>query len=1021
MPIGRLLMLAGLSFFACITILQAEDFPSDLPTLSQQGECADILLGRSSVRSGLSGSSRGGDLKTFGRAMTEGMLLRPEQGDLFEIYRKIFFGDSTQSANGATLKTVAAILAQHPDLGKPHFREYEVERVEKVYGTPESLRRHLKSQSLTAGQIRSNLFQIESNLEFWKKILNYEDSPMPENLSQEEAQKFRARMKARFIKHLDQFVAKKNRDELKDERVDYRTKIKTLFNVLRRTAREMELNGRGSHHLRQAMVDLVATSGFHNPSIQARLKSKNGLEKIEGLKKIADERDLMAMELGYRGHFKNLLADLKMTYTSLTGQRVDEAKAIADLEAAVLNQPVQSVSKSKIRVRSLSIQEAPFRGCLGGSDCSTRTYFSQALDPNFNYFTMTDAKGHSSGHVTVVLGRARDDRGRAHKVAFIDKLQNVPNSMVMSFLEAVRLSLGEEGYLLGVPEELGDESGLSNMASTRLFVKDHVLPLLRRRLIGFSPHSHPYKFESVYKYTRANLGLSIRVFEYKDKDSDIEIRPGRKYEPHLADASLNKGQLVQDLIRLRDSANEVEVQKYVSSSHIVSGLEDLGLFSQKKYLQDLLRISSNNRLSFKTRKMAFFEIFMIPNRDGLGSVSGDYAFRFSNSERAQMVSELRQWAKSTDDRKAQFINRINETWFESARHGNVALANGLLFLRLVDINQKNAMGHTAFMIAMQNRRMQMIKALLSDPDLNLYERDNGGFTAFDHALALGHQDVRQMIESLRPDVKWNKDLDAIARVHKVIDFIRVEPGSFKMGPDLVDVTITRPFEIMSTPVTQKMYLKIMGENPAYFKEGENSVVMNIQNKLHKLRPDHPVENLLHRESDRFLQKINELSLRDDPLLYEIIPDHKSGAQYDFTTEAQLEYVMRSARTENGDAVYDMLQRADREKLSQYAWFDGSILSGSTQPVGTKKPLFVSGRPIYDLFGNVNVLTKDGWESRPPGGVDPMVWGHVDWSGRSRVVRGGSWAYGLEFLGDRQYAGADERSNTLGLLLVRVCP
>ncbi len=220
------------------------------------------------------------DLKTFGQAMTEGMLLRPDQVDLFEIYRKIFFGDPNTSVNDATLKTVADTLKQHPELAKPHFREYEIETVQKVYETPESLAKHLKSQNANAGQVRSSLLQVEANLGFWKKLVGYEDPKMPENLSRDQKRDFQEQMKARFLRYLDRIISKENRDLLKDEKIDYKLKIKTLFSVLKRMSDHMEKRGRDNKALRQAMVDLVATTGFNNQATQGLLKSKNALDKI---------------------------------------------------------------------------------------------------------------------------------------------------------------------------------------------------------------------------------------------------------------------------------------------------------------------------------------------------------------------------------------------------------------------------------------------------------------------------------------------------------------------------------------------------------------------------------------------------------------------------------------------------------------------------------------------------------------------------------------------------------------------
>ena len=84
------------------------------------------------------------------------------------------------------------------------------------------------------------------------------------------------------------------------------------------------------------------------------------------------------------------------------------------------NQPYIVKGKETFRLRALSLQESSFRGCLGG-DCSTRSYFDLALDPNFIYFTLTDVHHRSSGQITVVLGTAVNKKGEVVKTAFVDR------------------------------------------------------------------------------------------------------------------------------------------------------------------------------------------------------------------------------------------------------------------------------------------------------------------------------------------------------------------------------------------------------------------------------------------------------------------------------------------------------------------------------------------------------------------------------------------------------------------------
>lgn len=962
-----------------------------------QLRCANLFSNQNPTQI-QSGRDKIRDLQTFGHAMTTGMVLGPHQATLFDIYRNVFFGNPDTPVKDYTLEHVTSVLTQYPNLKKVPFQEYEIEIVRKVYDTTEKLEKHLKSQNKNSGQVRSNLFQIEANFGFWKKLVYYEDPPMPENLTKDQRRKFQEQQNSRFLRYFDRIISKKNRILLKSETTDYRLKIKTLYKVLNRISNHMEKRGRDNRLLRQSMVDLVATTGFNNRATQDLLKRKNALDKIEGLKKILNERDDMAVDLGFVGRFDELLEVLRIDSPSFSEKSTDESKLIKQLEIDVLAKPEISRSLETVRVRSLSIQEAPFRACLG-NDCSSRTYFSMAFDPNFNYFTITDENQHSSGHATVVLGTAKDQEGQEQKVAFLDKLQNVPIRMIPHFLEAVRLSLWNKGYLLGIPEDASDVNKISNTDAIVHFINNDVWAKLhRKQLTNFTPHPNEYPFKEENLYSRAYKRFSVKPYELiRDETSEEEIHPGQSYEPYPAEETLNNRTLAEDLIRLRESNQEQDILQYISSGHIIDQIEKLGIFSKKEFLTDLIKISSDSRFRFPVRKKAFFEILLIStNQTDSIRFPTSQEFNFSDAEIVQMNSEIRQWKKSSDENKKQFEEKMNENWFKSARYGNEVFVKGLLLLRLVDINQKNRHGYTALTVASRNHQLKIIEKLLLMSDRNIDIS-----SALDHALALGHKDIIQLVQKIRPDIKLAPNERATSRIHQEMNFVRVEGGTFKMGNVGVSTTISGPTLIMSTPITQMMYLKLMGRNPAKFKEGENTAVMMVGNELHALQPDNPVENISHEESVRLMNRLNELSKQDDPLIYDLIPEHVKSAQYDFATEAQIEHVMKKAKTEDGDTIDEMIKRGDSSKLGQYVVFSNNS-GNTTQPVHSKKPLFVDGKPIYDLNGNVATWVSDWHDNRLFGGVDPhgpssagSGFDPYDPYDRSnfkptRVYRGGSW-------------------------------
>ena len=949
------------------------------------------------------------DLKSFGQAMTEGMLLHPGQTDLFEVYRKLYFGDPNTSVNNSTLTTVTDILKKHPELEKPHFREYEIKTVEKIYETPEALSKLISSQSKTAGQMRSNLFQIEANTGFWKKILDYEDPVMPQGLDKDGQKVFKLKVQARFMRYLNAAISPENRLLLVDPKADYKQKIMSLYGTLNYIRDWQIKRGRNSQAITDAMVDLVHTSGFNNQATVQLLKSPNALDKLEGLKKIFDERDAVAMDLGFDGHFIELEQRLGVNFPSVLGQERNWVEVFGGLEAEILRGNFTTKALDAIRVRSLSIQESPFRSCLGGSDCSSRTYFSKALDPNYNYFTMTDSQGQSSGHVTVVLGTAKDPKsGATVNVAFVDKLQNVPNNMIPNFLQAVSLALGEKGYLLGVPEDVGDHNGLSNVDTTRHFVAQDVVPKLKVKLNGFVPHQNQYNFQNTH--SRAYTKPSIRIFEKIGDDPQTEISAGKNYQSFIAPKDLDKNQLIQDFLNLKKSTETQDVLKYLSSGRMVSQFEKLGLYTVANFAQDLAAIVSDARMPFQVRKAAFMESVLLES-DSNNPLEVDCS-SFSDEERVQASSEIRQWAKSSDKRKKNFANSIGEKWFEGAKTSNTSLMESLLNLKLIDLNQRNESGYTALIIATQNREIKAVEFLLAKPGLNSIEADEKGFTAVDHALALGHEDIARMIEERRPETRAAVHLDCLSQIHQTMVFQKIEPGKFMMGDGTAkhEVKLTKPFEFMSTAVTQKMWTQIMGSNPSHFKDGEGSVVMNNHGKLEKIQPNHPVENVSYEDIQSYINKLNELSRRNDPLLAQMIPGHKHGDQYRLPTEAEWEFVARDRGTANGAYSFG----DDEAQLADHGWYAANS-GNKTHAVGLKQPLMVDGKPIYDLHGNVWEWVSD-WYGNLGAATDPRGPN----TGSVRAMRGGSWKFMWQTLrsGTRSHREPSHRDIHVGFRLVR---
>jgi len=182
-----------------------------------------------------------------------------------------------------------------------------------------------------------------------------------------------------------------------------------------------------------------------------------------------------------------------------------------------------------------------------------------------------------------------------------------------------------------------------------------------------------------------------------------------------------------------------------------------------------------------------------------------------------------------------------------------------------------------------------------------------------------------------------------------LDLVLIRPGTFTMGSDeggderAHQVTLTKPFYLGKTEVTQEQWQQVMGGNPSEFKDAKN-----------------PVENVSWDDCQEFVVKLRKK-----------VP----GQTFRLPTEAEWEYSCRAGTT--GDYAGN---------LDDMAWYDDN--SGSkTHPVGQKKP---NAWGLYDMHGNVWEWCADWYGDDPHGAVTDPTGPNT---GSARVYRGGSWTSG----------------------------
>ncbi len=195
--------------------------------------------------------------------------------------------------------------------------------------------------------------------------------------------------------------------------------------------------------------------------------------------------------------------------------------------------------------------------------------------------------------------------------------------------------------------------------------------------------------------------------------------------------------------------------------------------------------------------------------------------------------------------------------------------------------------------------------------------------------------------------------------------IGVEGGSFMMGSDdVVTVERERPvhevwvsdFWMGETEVTQGLWHAVMGDNPSYFKKGDN----------------YPVEQVSWKDCQNFIRKLNKLTEGKRP----------KGTKFRLPTEAEWEYAARGGKHKEG------YKYSGSDNIDQVAWYDEDWDTGSTHPVGKKQS---NALGIYDMTGNVLEWCEDWYDenyySNSPT-QDPVNTTEASY----RVLRGGSWGF-----------------------------
>lgn len=223
-------------------------------------------------------------------------------------------------------------------------------------------------------------------------------------------------------------------------------------------------------------------------------------------------------------------------------------------------------------------------------------------------------------------------------------------------------------------------------------------------------------------------------------------------------------------------------------------------------------------------------------------------------------------------------------------------------------------------------------------------------------------------------------------------FMLLQSGSFMMGsPDdeagrysdenLHRVTLTHPFYLQTTEVTQKQWETVMGENPANFTGC----------------PDCPVERTNWYDVEKFIAALNKMG----------------EGVYRLPTEAEWEYAARagsSTALPNGDL--QAVSCEEDKNLDALGWYCFNS-KNTTQPVAQKQP---NSWGFYDMHGNAWEWVSDWYgPMSDEDAIDPK--GPA--TGERKVKKGGSWSFLARDLrsANRDSKPADDRCVGMGFRLV----
>lgn len=409
------------------------------------------------------------------------------QKALFEIYRIFNFYDPVRKFDDTLLSQIAAKLSDQ-DLSKTNYPAVKINHERKRYAFTNDLEAFKKEIAGTVSRARSNLIQIDANLGWWLNLTYQDDAGKTKKLFSKE--------------DLDLIFSKEFKQQMLDKKLPHVEKYRIYFDKIYGIIQDLKSRDIVSINLYQMLIDIPLIYSFERAS-KSELKITDAIQLIENFRSIISEADrFWIYEINevfdlYRKEGKDniphywLAQDLFNQYISDPQNRIFgpfrlySIQRIQDMldkyESDVLATAPTSAFLDEFIIRELSMAESALRSLLTLNDCATLFYPMTALDPKYIYFTRTDPVSLTSRQqVTTIEGTVN-----GHKALFVDKIHDIESAEFLVWIEAIRLSAMENGYILAFPQDVSNHPhGLSNSLAIQNAVKKLVDTVVDENKIG---------------------------------------------------------------------------------------------------------------------------------------------------------------------------------------------------------------------------------------------------------------------------------------------------------------------------------------------------------------------------------------------------------------------------------------------------------------------------------------------------------------------------------------------------------